>query len=334
MTRFKRFLLALCLLSACKPSEPEPKPSSTAVSGALAKPAQTAQPKLVWALPKLEPQGPQAELIRYGQQIISQTPQLLGPDQPDKQMRYAGNRLSCKNCHLDAGRQANAMGYVGITARFPQFRPRENSQQSLADRINGCFSRSLNGRDLPQNSREMQAILAYMNWLSQDYPKGSKVQGQGVPEIELPNRAADPVRGQKIFSSRCTACHQANGQGLRANPNQPSAGYLYPPLWGPDSFNTGAGMHRLIISARYIRANMPLGQADLTPEQAFDVSAYINSQPRPVMTGLDKDFPDRKKKPVDTPFGPWDDGFSATQHKYGPFGPMLAARGQKNAGGN
>lgn len=330
-------LLNLTLLSACK--KPEQTSEQTSETRTTAKvtqhaPDKPASAKRAWKLPAGEPSGPKAELIQYGRELISQTPRLLGPDVANKQLRYAGNRLSCKNCHLEAGRQAHAMGYVGIAARFPQFRPRENRQQSLADRVNGCFERSLNGRALPITSREMQAILAYMHWLSEGYPQGVKVHGQSIPEFKLPERAADPELGKKVFASRCVSCHQPEGQGLPADPKDKSAGYLYPPLWGPDSFNNGAGMHRVMLAARYIRANMPLGQANLTPEQAFDVAAYINSQPHPQMSGLEKDFPDRSKKPVDTPFGPWDDAFTPAQHKYGPFGPMLAARGSGGGSSN
>lgn len=326
LTRLAIRMLSLALLSglaACKPEARQTERQATATAQASPA-AQASQP---WRLPKALPAGPAGELVRYGKDLIARTPELLGPAARNPGLRLAGNRLACANCHLQAGQQAHALGYVGITPRFPQYRPRENGMQSLADRINGCMQRSLNGKPLPAASREMQAMLAYMAWLSQGYGKDDKVAGQGTPELPHLDRAADPARGAKVFAARCAACHQPDGQGL---PNG-KGGYLYPPLWGPDSFNTGAGMHRLLTAARYIKANMPLGQATLSREEAFDVAAYLNSQPRPVMPGLARDFPDRSKKPVDAPFPPWDDSFSLTQHKYGPYAPILAARKAKSA---
>ena len=103
---------------------------------------------------------------------------------------------------------------------------------------------------------------------------------------------------------------------------EPSAGYVFPPLWGPDSFNDGAGMHRVLTAARFIKARMPFGQPDLTDAQAFDVAAYINSQPRPAMQGLEVDYPDRALKPVDSPYPPYADPFPREQHRFGPFQPI------------
>ena len=99
---------------------------------------------------------------------------------------------------------------------------------------------------------------------------------------------------------------------------------MYPPLWGDDSYNDGAGMNRVLTAARFIKAKMPLGQATLSDDEAFDVSAFINVQPRPHLANLEQDYPDRTTKPVDTPYGPWADPFPAEQHKLGPFKPIEA----------
>ena len=40
----------------------------------------------------------------------------------------------------------------------------------------------------------------------------------------------------------------------------PADGFLFPLLWGPDSYNNGAGMNRVLTAARFIKARMPLGQ--------------------------------------------------------------------------
>jgi thiosulfate dehydrogenase len=198
----------------------------------------------------------------------------------------------------------------------------------LAERVNGCFERSLNGKALPEKSQEMQAILAYMQWLSQDIPQGAKMQGQGLPDIDLLDRAADPNKGKTVYTAKCAVCHQPTGAGMLMDAKKPAMGYVYPALWGQDSYNTGAGMHRVITAAKYIKANMPFGNPNLSAEEAFDVAAYINSQMRPAKAHLENDFPDRSKKPVDAAFPPWPDTFSAQQHKYGPFKVMLNGKEQ------
>ena len=147
-----------------------------------------------------------------------------------------------------------------------------------------------------------------------------------MPELK---RAADPARCKAIYARACLACHNSDGSGLPRSSADPALGYLFPPLWGGDSFNDGAGMARLSTMANFVHFNMPHGtdylDTRLTVEQAWDVSAYVLSQPRPQKAGLDKDFPDLLTKPVDTPYPPYADKFSQAQHKYGPFAPIRAA---------
>jgi thiosulfate dehydrogenase len=194
---------------------------------------------------------------------------------------------------------------------------------TLEDRINGCMERSMNGRALPLESREMRAFSAYVRWLSTGIPDGARLVGPGTLRIREPARAADAGHGAKVFFEICAACHGADGLGQRA---QSRAGYQFPPLWGTDSYNNGAGMSRLLTAAAYARHNMPIGTTYsapvLTDEDAYDVAGYIVSQRRPEKTSLDKDFPVRLQKPIDTPYGPYADVFSLEQHKFGPFGPI------------
>jgi thiosulfate dehydrogenase len=143
------------------------------------------------------------------------------------------------------------------------------------------------------------------------------------------SRAADPKRGQPIFARVCASCHNTDGSGIRRGTAGTDLGYLNPPLWGADSFNDGAGMARIIMFANFIHFNMPHGtdylDVRLSVEEAWDIAAYVLSQPRPHRAGLAHDFPDLLMKPVDAPYGPYADKFSALQHKYGPFAPIGAA---------
>jgi thiosulfate dehydrogenase len=146
--------------------------------------------------------------------------------------------------------------------------------------------------------------------------------------MPLLTRAADPERGRRVYVQHCAECHGERGEGIRQGSATDALGYLVPPLWGADSFNDGAGMNRLITIANFVHSNMPNGVnwADplLSEADAWDAAAYVVSQPRPHKADLAADFPDKLKKPVDTPYGPYADQFSEIQHKYGPFQPILA----------
>jgi thiosulfate dehydrogenase len=173
----------------------------------------------------------------------------------------------------------------------------------------------------------MDAMVAYLRSISEQWVATSLSRRVVVepPSLRLPSRAADLVNGKAVYEDRCRVCHGRDGEGLFASPDT-RRGYVLPPLWGDDTFNNGAGMGRVITAARFIKARMPLGRADLTDDQAYDVAAFINSRPRPQMSQevLDRDYPDRATKPVDSPYGPWADPFPADQHRYGPFGPIEA----------
>lgn len=259
----------------------------------------------------------------YGRRLLSQTSELLGPDHPDPARRYSGTRMACSSCHLAAGTEPGMLSLLQAAANYPRFSGREGGVRDLLDRINGCMTRSMNGRELPRDSPEMIAMAAYITSLGNLYSAmgASRKAAHDQPAFKTPNRAADLSAGHNVFDERCAICHGADGSGLRATQN-PIGGYVFPPLWGLDSFNDGAGMHRVLTAARFIKAKMPLGQADLTDDQAFDVAAYINSQDRPRMANLDQDYPDRSTKPIDGAYGPFADNFPIEQHRFGPFQPI------------
>ncbi len=273
------------------------------------------------------PEGPRKDEVLHGEALIRRTYWYIGPEVADPAKRFAGNNLACASCHLDGGRRRFGLPFIGVSQAYPADMARENALQTLAQRINGCMERSMNGRRLPEGSAELEAMIAYIDFLSDHAP--TDLHGRGAPPLSYLDRAANPRRGAEVYKRYCEACHGRDGLGVRNGTIGDMAGYLYPPLWGPDGFNTGAGMHRLIKSARFIRANMPYGTnfdaPILSEEEAWDVAAYINIQKRPEKPGLDKDYPDRSRKPVDAPFGPYQDEFPPEQHKFGPFQPILDA---------
>jgi thiosulfate dehydrogenase len=225
------------------------------------------------------PAGPLGDAIRLGQSIIMNT--------QGSTKNYLGNGLNCVSCHLDGGRAAYAAPLAGLTGVFPEFRARRGSVESLEERINDCFLRSMNGRALPQSSTEMNGLLAYIAWLSQGVPTGAEVIGRGFREIAAPAKP-DPVHGKALYAQKCAACHGTDGQGLRGAGNA----FVFPPLWGSQSFNTGAGMARVSVAAAFVQAKMPLGSGGtLTDQDAYDIAAYLTVQPRPAFDGRAKDWP-------------------------------------------
>jgi len=261
----------------------------------------------------------------YGRRLVAHTAELLGQDQPDPKLRYINSRLNCGSCHLDAGSEPGTLTLQLTDAHFPRFSGRSGTMTDIEDRINECMQRSMNGAPLPMDSPEMVAIAAYLRTLGTHF-EATGASGKQVsepPAFKTPARAADPANGRRVFEARCAICHGPEGQGLLAGEER-SKGYVFPPLWGPDSFNNGAGMHRIVTASRFIKARMPLGEATLSDDEAFDVAAFINVQPRPQMPNLDRDYPDRTTKPADNPYGPFADDFPLEQHRLGPFQPIDA----------
>jgi thiosulfate dehydrogenase len=267
--------------------------------------------------------------VRYGRDLIAKTASLIGPEVSNVHQRYAGNNLSCQNCHLQAGVKQYGLSLVGVYADFPNYRARSGATGTIEDRIEGCLTRSMNGKPIPLNSPEMTAIVSYLKFLSDGRRVGEPTAGRGAGKMAELTRPADPTHGKVIYLQNCAACHGAEGLGRRAGAAGDAQGYTIPPLWGPDSYNDGAGMGQLINIANFVHSNMPNGTTwthpALSEADAWDVAAFVDSQPRPHKSGLDKDFPNRLEKKVDVPYGPYADSFSSEQHKYGPFEPIRTA---------
>ena len=298
-------------------------------AGLLAQPVSP--PTIEWSVPDPDklPDDAFGRTVRYGRDLIVSTSSLIGPDADDPARRFAGNGLDCQSCHLQAGTQRLGLPLAGIWGLFPQYIARENEVRTLEERINGCMERSMNGRALPSDGPDMKAMLTYIRFISGGEPVGKAVPGRGTPALPLPDRAVDPAHGYAVFARICAVCHGADGQGQRLDPAEAIATgrrYRFPPLWGPDSFNDGAGMARVITAAQFVHANMPFGTtADapvLSVADAFDVTAFIDTQPRPHKLNLAADFPDRSRKPADAAYPPFIGPFPPEQHRLGPWKPI------------
>ena len=215
------------------------------------------------------PEGPFGDAIRLGRDIFVNT--------QDYARRYVGNGLNCVNCHLDEGRKANSAPLWAAYGLYPAYREKNKKVNSFEDRLAGCFTYSMNGTPPPHDSVEMVALVTYSYWLAQGAPAGAELEGRGYPELDKPPQAPDAQRGSQVYAANCALCHGAQGEGTRNGGK-----YAFPPLWGKDSYNGGAGMHRVETAAAFIRANMPLGKpGSLSIQEAWDVAEFVNSHERP-----------------------------------------------------
>jgi thiosulfate dehydrogenase len=307
--------LAIFILSRLIPSCTDKKINNTIVSSTYD--SQTNE----WHAPDSNylSSSDDSNLIRYGKELIINTAKYFGPR---GMIARTSNGMNCQNCHTAAGTIPFGNNFSAVTSTYPKYRDRSGKLETIEYRINECFERSMNGKAIDSNSREMKAMIHYFKWLGKDVPKNARPIGSGTEELPFLNRAADTVKGRLVYIKNCQVCHGKNGQGILLID---STGFAFPPLWGHDSYNTSAGMYRLTKLAGFIKNNMPFGTTQkkprLTNEESWDVAAFISSQPRPIKK-FSYDWPKISTKPVDYPFGPYTDEFSETQHKYGPFQPI------------
>lgn len=215
------------------------------------------------------PAGPDGDAIRRGLAIITNT-RTAAPE-------FAGNHLRCANCHLDAGRTAGAAPLWAAFGNFPIWRDKNKQMNSFEKRVQDCFIYSINGKPPPLGGEVLLAVSAYAGWLAQGQRIGTSPPGRGFPAIAAPPLPPDDARGRAAFAEKCAACHGPEGQGLIDGGT-----VVNPPLWGPNSYNWGAGMAQVDKAAAFIRANMPLGDGNsLSVQQAWDIAWFIDGQPRP-----------------------------------------------------
>lgn len=251
-----------------KPAEP-PTPAAATPSPSWSKPTVSAQ----HFTPPPESDIPNdafGEMVKLGKNIFVDTQQYA--------KGYVGNGMNCANCHLDNGRRADSAPLWGAYVLYPAFRKKTGRVDTMVDRIQGCFRFSMNGRPPAPDSKEMTALITYHYWLAKGAPTGVKLPGQGYLSLPKPAQAPDLQRGAQIYRANCALCHGDNGEGTKAS----GGGYAFPPLWGKDSFNWGAGMHRVDTAAGFIKANMPYGRGGmLSDQESWDVAFYMNSHERP-----------------------------------------------------
>jgi thiosulfate dehydrogenase len=269
MNRMRAVLIGVVLvLSACEHSAPQ-----TAASSAHVPTSATSSTKVTdHFLPPPESAIPDDD---FGKQIALGRQIFVDPGRYAK--AYVGNQLSCENCHLDAGRLANSAPLWGAYPMYPAYRSKNHHVNTFAERLQGCFNYSMNGKAPPLGDPVLVALESYAYWMSKGEPIGTSLPGRGYPKLPRPARALDYARGEAVFKRDCALCHGDNGQGLQA-----AGRTVFPPLWGPQSFNWGAGMEQITNAAGFIKANMPLGRANtLSDQDAWNVAYFMDAHERP-----------------------------------------------------
>lgn len=243
---------------AAAASQPQPQAQTGEHDASFQPPAESAMPA-----------GDFGKSVKLGEQIFLHTGQYAG--------NFVGNSLSCANCHLDAGRKANSSPLWAAFVSYPAYRSKNGHVNTFAERLQGCFNYSMNGKAPPLGDPVLVALESYSYWLATGAPVGGKVAGRGYPKLPAPAQKADYARGAAVYSQHCALCHGADGQGKNSNGQT-----VFPPLWGAHSFNWGAGMHEIQNAAGFIKANMPLGVGGtLTDQEAWDVATFMDSHERP-----------------------------------------------------
>lgn len=209
------------------------------------------------------PDDKTGDMIRLGRNIFVNT-QKYGK-------RYAGNGLNCVSCHMSEGRQPGAAPLWAAYGIYPVQRNKTKTVVTFEERIQDCFKYSLDGIAPTIDAPEMTALVTYSKWLSKGVPIGTVMPGRGFASI---NKTHDPspIEGEIIYKAQCALCHGDNGEGQKLENGE----YMFPPLWGMDSFNRAAGLNKVKTAAQFIKANMPLGSGyTLNDDEALDVAAYM-----------------------------------------------------------
>src|SRR6266705_321467 len=301
MTHHMLVLISLLLVvtAACSPSPPPvAAPSPYKLSGPLVSSATNMV--TAWYLPKNPltdrslDNSKLSQDIKWGFRLFTNT--------PHEAPQFAPSKMSCNNCHLNAGQRERSLPLVGVAGMFPEYNRRSARLYSLNDRIVDCFLRSENATggvedELPSTtSPEVLALSAYLTWLSRGTEVGKNPPWRGQNAIPAPMLVPidklDPGKGEAIYGERCVSCHGPDGQGVAIGDKK--AG----PLWGPGSWNDGAGAARVYTLAGIIRYSMPyLDPGSLSDEEAQQIAAFINSKPRPRYPFKSRDYVGAKIPP-------------------------------------
>jgi thiosulfate dehydrogenase len=262
---------------------PQPSSAAAAANGAA---------KLTFTPPPDDkiPDNEFGKMVRFGRAVFEDT--------QHNAKEFTGNALQCANCHIDGGRLANAAPLWAAYVAFPTYRSKNGHVNTFQERMQGCFIYSMNGKEPPLNNKVLVALESYAYFLATGAPTGANLPGRGYPRLPKPAKL-DYAHGQQVYAQKCALCHGPNGQGQSAADGT----VVFPPLWGPRSYNWGAGMSSIDAAAGFAKANMPLSEGNtLTDEEAWDAATYIDSQERPQDPRFNGSLAETRKADHDSPF--------------------------------
>src|SRR6266496_2557484 len=160
--------------------------------------------------------------IRWGYKLFTNT--------PAEAKQFVPGKMTCANCHLNAGQRERSLPLVAVAAMFPEYNRRSGRLYSLNDRIVDCFWRSENATGAVEGvskdvemlpspaSKEVLAIAAYITWLARGTTMGKNPAWRGQnaidPKALVPVAKLDRQKGEAIFLERCITCHGADGEGV------------------------------------------------------------------------------------------------------------------------
>ncbi|NDP37686.1 MAG: c-type cytochrome [Rhodoferax sp.] len=266
-----------------------PQPMAVASGAAVPPPASAAAPAFVPPPDSAIPDNEFGKQVKLGQRIFNNT----GQEAP----KFVGNSLTCANCHLDAGRLADSAPLWAAYVAYPAYRRKTGQVNTFTERLQGCFVYSMNGKAPPAGDNVLVALESYAFFLAKGAPVGTSLPGRGYPAPDDPPLAMDFARGELVFQKKCALCHGADGQGQSSH-----GAVVFPPLWGPQSFNWGAGMGVIKNAAAFIQGNMPLSQGNtLTDQEAWDVAMFMDSHERPQDPRFTGSIAETRQKHHDSP---------------------------------
>lgn len=274
-------IVVIAVLSNELSNEKEKLPQA----GSIQQEGEKAVAGLEYSPPSIEevPDGPEKEAILRGHELVNNTSEVLRSEAASvEDGETAVNALSCSSCHAGAGLEEDSSSLVGMTAVYPEYISRSDQIVTIEERINGCMVRSMNGEPFAEDDEDLDAMVAYLQYISEGIPVNAELPWRKtnvMEEVPVP----DVANGEELFQQSCIACHAQDGSGTGSNSG--------PALWGDGSFNDGAGLARMSNMAGYIQNNMPKGnEKSLDDQQAADLAAFVLSQDRPEFDKHDGDW--------------------------------------------
>ena len=183
-------------------------------------------------------------MVLYGRKLFNETYSVIGPEVADRNMRYSGNNLSCQSAISTVAR-SDRTACDRRVRRIPHLHGARGRSADLGRAHPGLHgaqherARASPGRQGDESVPRLHPVRQHRIFRSASRPKAR------IAADRIAGPRGRSERGAQVYQANCASCHQADGQGQRNGVAGDAKGYRYPPLWGPDSFNNGAGMHRL-----------------------------------------------------------------------------------------